>query len=262
MIDYGSEHVIRRHLYCLVIGIIGIVGFTSLFLLASHAKDFKPWYSIVFIIFIILSVSLILTYINWRIYYNNKEFTVRNTLGISRTYRYDQITGIRYDKDVALYCGKKKIMIDIVTANRVQFLRHCNRQYKKHTGSNGWIPYAEPKNDIFKGNIDGGIFVIIIYIFMIIFLTFALVKEILDFNPYDSERSIFIIIFISLFLILFIIISAFSIIVGRNPDKFSQRILKLFFDEKAIRYNRDPYYSIWDDFKMPDTYDDENNHND
>ena len=62
----------------------------------------------------LVSLSLLISYLVYRITYDEEEFTVRNAIGIKHTYRYDQVTGIEIEKgkQAKLVIGKKKYVID------------------------------------------------------------------------------------------------------------------------------------------------------
>jgi hypothetical protein len=78
---------------------------------------------IIFGLFILLGISLIVAYINCRIYYEPNQFTHRNFFGIKRTYKYSDITGVRRGvSDTTIYVGKKKILVDSIS-NGEDFLR-------------------------------------------------------------------------------------------------------------------------------------------
>lgn len=55
-------------------------------------------------------------------------------------------------------------------------------------------------------------------------------------NRWHIQESWFIIVFISVVLCLWVIYVVFSIVVGRNPQKYGRKIIKLFFQDGYVRY--------------------------
>ncbi|MCC8068277.1 MAG: hypothetical protein LIO71_00690 [Ruminococcus sp.] len=77
-------------------------------------------------IFELLGISLIVAYFNCKIYYEPNQFTHKNFFGVKHTYKYSEITKIKYGtSDTIIYVGKKKISVDSM-ADSKDFLRLVN----------------------------------------------------------------------------------------------------------------------------------------
>lgn len=108
----------------LVIGIICVIVFSIFAILSIVDKSYGV--AIGFGIFILLGLSLIIAFINCKIYYEPNQFTYKNFFGLKRTYKYSEITGIKYGaSDTIIYVGKKKILVDSM-ADSKDFLRLVN----------------------------------------------------------------------------------------------------------------------------------------
>ena len=69
--------------------------FLYLMNMAVHEQDSNPWVAMGFLVFVLMGVSLILAWINYRIWYDSSGFIIRNVLGVRRDYTYSDITGLR-----------------------------------------------------------------------------------------------------------------------------------------------------------------------
>ena len=160
--------------------IIGVIGATAsiipaIITLYSNEKIIVP---IGFLAFALLSSTLIVAYINCRIYYDENGFTARNFFGIKRKFTYDEITGIKEDMhEDYLYMGNRKVMIDSFSVGACEFLAFVHRKYRSINKKN--LPkILKTKRDIFNGNIqDSGGFIFVyalLELFLIGFLIFIL----------------------------------------------------------------------------------------
>ena len=113
------------------------------------------WLSFGFLCFCWLCCSLIAGYLNCRITFTDTEFTVKNFLGFKRTYTYTQIVKFRHTPNHDwVYIGRRRVLVDALAMNGVEFLAHARKRYRIHTGGKS-IPKADrPKWDIFKGNVS------------------------------------------------------------------------------------------------------------
>ncbi|MBQ8574695.1 MAG: hypothetical protein IJ447_01445 [Clostridia bacterium] len=161
--------------------IIGIVS-TTVFLIPTcilfYEKDFLL--SLGFLAFSLFCSSLIIAYINQRIYYDAEGFTAKSFFGIKRRYSYTDIEYItgnvphnidiiiddeNYEdidavlefmsEDTKLTAKGKKIMIDQSAVGGLEFLAFAQKQYKKFNGGRP-IPRNTKKSKcdaIFNGNV-------------------------------------------------------------------------------------------------------------
>ena len=137
--------------------IVGAVcGAVVLFFLnnAVHEQNIDPWAVMVFLAFALLCFSLILFWINYRIWYDSSGFIVRNALGVRRNYTYSDITGLRESqREARLYFGKRHITLDTTEEPQKAFLERVKLHYAAiHDGQS--IPYVPPRIDPFRGHID------------------------------------------------------------------------------------------------------------
>ena len=134
-----------------IVGVICSVAFlipTFICAFSDESKETAP----VFLVLSMLFASLIVAYINCRIYYDEEGFTAKNFFGIKRRFTYDQITGIKGNMhETYLYMGKRRIMIDDFGVGGLDFIWFANKKYRKlHKKP---IPKQITK-DIFNGNIE------------------------------------------------------------------------------------------------------------
>ena len=236
----SDENVVRSMKLNLIVGMIGAVFFAIIWYFSIKEEGWGAWgFHVVCGFFVLLGIVLMLRYLAWRITYNETEFTVRNIFGISHTYRYSQITaresGVQVNK---LWIGKKKIELEAWSEEALRFYLFARDQYEKLAGDPEGIPEDWPKNDIFRGNIEGGMLIFIIEVIVLClgvglgaFLLFN--REYLDPEQYPYA------ILIALLLVLpslFLVIG--SVIVGRHPERYSRKIVKLFFKEQYVRIYR------------------------
>ena len=80
-------------------------------------------------------------YLVWRITYDETEFTVRNMFGISRTYRYSEITAMEQGvQGSKLWIGKKKITLEGISLESMHFFFYAQQQYEILSGDHDGIP--------------------------------------------------------------------------------------------------------------------------
>ena len=156
----------------------------AVFLLAIAFSDAGAGAYIVCAVFSLLSLLLISSFFMFHIEYDKDGFTHRNAIGITRRYRYTDVTGISggtVEGDITLYADGHKIRID-AGANPIkknQFLGFVKKQYRKNNNGNA-LPRKRPKTDIFNGNVlNPGefifvyalMYVLLIGMFIFIFVT-------------------------------------------------------------------------------------------
>lgn len=143
----------------------------------------------------LLSSSLIIAYINQRIYYDSEGFTAKSFFGIKRRYSYSDIEysigNIPHDldlviddedfddidyvldlmtEDIRLMVRGKKILIDQIAVGGIEFLAFAQKQYKIF---NGGRPIPEKKKTtkcdaIFNGNVKNATATIVIDIVVLV----------------------------------------------------------------------------------------------
>lgn len=113
-----------------IVGVVFGAMFLYLMNMAVHEQDSNPWVAMGFLVFVLMGVSLILAWINYRIWYDSSGFIIRNVLGVRRDYTYSDITGLReYPKEARLYFGKRHITLDTTDAPQKMFLERVKLHY-------------------------------------------------------------------------------------------------------------------------------------
>lgn len=176
--------------------IIGIIC-TAVFLVpAVVAFIYKEIFGgIAFLAISLFCSSLIIAYINQRIYYDREGFTAKSFFGIKRRYSYSDIEhsigNIPHDldlviddedfddidyvldlmtEDIRLMVRGKKILIDQIAVGGIEFLAFAQKQYKIF---NGGRPIPEKKKTtkcdaIFNGNVKNATATIVIDIVVLV----------------------------------------------------------------------------------------------
>ena len=111
----SNKKVIKLSKFFLYTGLFCTVGFIFMWYMSVRDVGMGVLYvHIVYGCLALMSLSLLISYLVYRITYDDNEFTVRNAIGIKHTYRYDQVTGIEIEngKQTKLIIGKKKYVID------------------------------------------------------------------------------------------------------------------------------------------------------
>lgn len=174
----GDGNTVHLPKLMLIIGIIC----TTVFLIPAVWIVFfeKDLMGLAFFGGSLLSSSLIVAYINQRIYYDSEGFTAKSFFGIKRRYSYSDIEyslgkipsdldaviddenfdDIDYvldlmTEDIRLMAKGKKILIDQIAVGGIEFLAFAQKQYKLRNGGRP-IPDADKKSKldaVFNGNV-------------------------------------------------------------------------------------------------------------
>ena len=108
-----------------------------------------------FTAFALFSSTLIIAYINCRIWYTEEEFTARNFFGIRRTFRYEDIQSIQGShRDVKLKVRGRTVRIDEAAVGKLEFLRVAKKRYRTAHGGKAIPEIKKSKWDIFNGHVD------------------------------------------------------------------------------------------------------------
>ncbi len=149
----SKDNCVELPLYVLVIGIVCTVFFIALITIMAFGDQFSWLVASGFFTFVLLGVSLIIGYCRCRIQFNEVSFSVTGFFTKTRIYTYNDITGIRDNRNTCtLYCGKQRVDLDKIASGSKEFLEMAKKQYKRHHGGMG-IPKATPKKDPFNGHI-------------------------------------------------------------------------------------------------------------
>lgn len=161
--------------------------FLYLMNMAVHEQDSNPWVAMGFLVFVLMGVSLILAWINYRIWYDSSGFITRNVLGVRRDYTYSDITGLReYPKEARLYFGKRHITLDTTDAPQKMFLERVKLHYAAiHDGQS--VPYVPPRIDPFRGHIINPESWVIYFAAIFVFVIGICVYVYIAFRPVSSD---------------------------------------------------------------------------
>ncbi len=132
-----------------VIGMIGGAAM-SIFAIGFSKEGILP--VVIFSLFILLSQSLMLGYINCTITYDSKGFTARNIFGIQRDCLYSQVTGVREGKDCWVYFGGHRILVDECSEGGEEFRTTLRKYYTAQTA--GLLPEYPRRWDPMNGHIE------------------------------------------------------------------------------------------------------------
>ncbi len=163
----------------LIIGLIGSLPWIAAAILTA-VFDQSIWFTVFFGAFSLLGLFLILVYINWRIYFDDHGFTVKSILGIKHRYSYHDVTATRETKDgTYIYMGKKRTSVGKLDIGGKSFVAVVRKQYQTIHGQQ--IPARSTlPNDIYKGNVEGG--TVLFVMFCVIELILAILLIIIFLN--------------------------------------------------------------------------------
>ncbi len=222
-----------------IFAIFSLISTTLFLVLAIWAAvdGAAPWVIGVFGIFIFIGIVLLMIYFHVRIYYDEQGFTVSNFWGAKRSYRYEEITqAVMTHGTGILYIGKKKVNVELLLRSGQNFYSYAHMRCRElRQGEN--IPLApRPTNDIFKGNsTDGGVSFIIGYV-----LGLLLVAGMTAFCIWAYRSTHLLPWMIGMIVVLladaiYLAYGILAVIVGRNPQKFNPKLLRLLFSKEYIQ---------------------------
>lgn len=156
-------------------------------LVPLHNGDWTS--GIFFLCFSALGFSLVMGYINCRIFYTESEFTVKYFWGYRRTFTYDQIESIQGKlKDVKLRVNGRTVRIDELSVGKAEFLNVARKQYRiTHSGKA--IPKLEKdKWDLFNGHVDNPEGFLFAYLLIALFMPIILLICLFTVDPTPMEE--------------------------------------------------------------------------
>lgn len=196
----GNGSTVHLPKLMLIIGIVSTTVFLIPACILFYEKEFLL--GLGFLAFSLFCSSLIIAYINQRIYYDSEGFTAKSFFGIKRRYSYSDIEysigKIPHDLDIAiddedfddidyvldlmtedirLMVKGKKILIDQIAVGGIEFLAFAQKQYKTF---NGRRPIPEKKkatkcDAIFNGNVKNATATIVIDVIVAAFFMAGLI---------------------------------------------------------------------------------------
>ncbi len=141
--------------------------------------DVPIWVPIVFLILSLFGVSLIISYVNCKISYDENGFVYKNFFGLKREYTYNQVIAIKEGvRENCIYVREHTIKVSELSVGGFDFINLVKDKYKSlHNGQNLPNTYKS-KYDIFNGNIKDASSFLAVYtligVFVIGFLIFVI----------------------------------------------------------------------------------------
>lgn len=151
------------------------------------------WVPIAFFAFSLFCTSLIIAFLNCRIFYTQDGFTHKNFFGIKRKFTYEQVTAIKENThEKYIYIGKRRIMVDEFSIGGDDFIKLVKEKYQTiHNGKNLPKMSHKTKFDIFKGNVkDPAGFVIAYVLFIVISIWFLIYSIYPIYVPSTPDNTI------------------------------------------------------------------------
>lgn len=113
------------------------------------------WESGFFLVFAAMSGSIIVAYVNCRIWYTDTEFTVKYFLGFRRTFSYAEIESIQgKTRDVKLKVRGCTVRVDELAVGKEEFLKFARKQYRIAHGGKAIPVVKKIWWDPFQGHVD------------------------------------------------------------------------------------------------------------
>ena len=170
-------------------------GFFLAFTVGTVLAEEAIWVSLGFLAFSLLCGFLCLIHLNCRMTYDEESFTVKNLLGIKRTFSYADITGIRERpslSDTLLYVGRRRVTVETMTLGGMKFEWYARKRYRSLNGGRA-IPEVKPKHgDLFNGHVEGSAGIIIAYCLVGVLCLGMLIFSVVYtwFAPPTAEKSV------------------------------------------------------------------------
>lgn len=139
----------------------------------------------------LLSSSMIIGYVNQRIYYDEDGFTAKSFFGIKRRYSYSDIEYIYGDakKDSKIIANGRKIHLDEIAVGKFEFIAFAKKQYRT-LNAGAKIPYKEKTSRfdaVFNGNVKNPGAQIFIYILIFVLIVGVIVLGVVLNKPTEMD---------------------------------------------------------------------------
>ena len=167
--------ITNKNMVCLpdfifFVGVICAVLFAILTAITAFTNG-SPFHTIALSIFSILGISIIIGWKNCRIVYEENTFTQKTFFGRKRTFTYDQLTAYKGNKgfsNLHIFAGNKKVFVDRLALNRINFLLFVKKKYRTIHGGKA-LPVIN-KSDLFLGHVHSPGDYISVYVFVLLFI--------------------------------------------------------------------------------------------
>ncbi len=147
--------------------LIGMIGGLILAIPAIYFSRDGLLPVLLFSVFILLTDTLMVGYINCVITYDSKGFTARNFFGICRSCLYTQVKGVREGKDCWVYFGNHRILVDCLSQGGSKFYSTLCKNYTAQTGK--LLPEYPRRWDPMNGHVEYPWFYFIMWIVLALF---------------------------------------------------------------------------------------------
>lgn len=177
-----------------VLLVVGMVC-TALFLIPGLILPLctGSWETWPFLCLAAMSATLIVAYINCRIWYTEEEFTVRYFLGYRRTFSYREIESIQgWNRDVKLKVRGCTVRVDEAAVGKQEFLKTCKKQYRIAHGGKAIPEVKKSKWDPFNGHVDNPGEFMVMFLVLVLFMPVLTIVLWFVEEPTPMEELIFV----------------------------------------------------------------------
>ena len=193
----GDIRTVANPKWLLVTGVIGVVVLLSFALLCLFkiSDNTSVAFSAVFVLFSFWPASMIISFINCRVYYDDDGFTYKSFFGKKQRYLYSEIDCIHYRRkgDYGIKVNGKEILIDALAIGSSTFMLFAKEKCRQLNGGRD-VPDFSPKAklDLFKGNIKNPESYLMIYSLLLVLSVFVFVLTVIPTEPTQKSELIFV----------------------------------------------------------------------
>lgn len=193
----GNIRTVTNPKWLLVTGIVVVAVplFFALLCLFKISDNISIAFSAVFAIFSFLPASMIISFVNCRVYYDDDGFTHKNFFGKKQRYLYSEIECIHYRRtgDYGIKVKGKDIQIEAVAIGSSNFVLFAKEKCRQLNGGKDVPDYSpKAKLDIFNGNIKNPESYLIIYFLLLVLSMLAFVLAVIPTEPTQKSELIFV----------------------------------------------------------------------
>ncbi len=223
-----------------IIGIIGSVPFIVAAAYTAFAVK-SIWATVFFLAFSMLGLSLVVAYTNCRITYDDEGFTHKSFFGITRHYKYEDITAVKHGThEDFIYIGKRRLMVDELAIGADDFFSTANKQYRKKFGID--IPEQPRKKLFFSPDIPNQGALLFAWIFMeVLGLLFAglLIFVMITSPPENTTEIVKSLIMIVLSIAVPTTYVLIAIHMARFPERYKEKTIQTWVSKDYRRASFD-----------------------
>ena len=174
--------------------ILGTIS-SSVFLVPAIITAFSDgdvWVPVCFLAFSLLGATLIIAFMNCRIYYDDDGFVAKTFFGIKRRVSYDQVTAIKENMhETYIYVGKRRVMVDEFSIGGKDFINLVKKKYRTFNNGQSLPKITKTKHDIFNGHVKDVTGVYVAYVLAtVLFVGFVIFSFYDVFIPKNEDNTI------------------------------------------------------------------------